>query len=157
MTLTNSTISENKSDTRAETRSQMTILVIEDSRFLRIAIERILIRAGCRVVATGDGREGLEKATTVRPDLILLDLMLPTMEGIAVLRQLKQDPVTKTIPVLVLSGLSQKNEDKVKAEGASAYFEKSLLNLETNGNSLLAAIQNLMAIQPGGQRASTQS
>jgi sigma-B regulation protein RsbU (phosphoserine phosphatase) len=53
-------------------------------------------------------------------------MMLPTMEGTGVLRQLKQDPVTKSIPVIILSGLSQKNETKLKRAGASAYFQKSL-------------------------------
>jgi CheY-like chemotaxis protein len=122
----------------------MTVLVIEDSRLMRMAIARILIKAGCQVIAVGDGREGLQLAKTASPDLVLLDLMLPTMEGTVVLRQLKQDPFTKVIPVMVLSGLSQKNEQKLKAEGASAYFEKSILNLEEDGTSLIVAVQNLI-------------
>jgi CheY-like chemotaxis protein len=56
------------------------------------------------------------------------------MEGTGVLRQLKQDPVTKSIPVIILSGLSQKNETKLKRAGASAYFQKSLLNLDKEGS-----------------------
>jgi CheY-like chemotaxis protein len=122
----------------------MTILVIEDSRFLRLALERILVRAGYYVIAVGDGQEGLLRARDNRPDLILLDMMLPTLEGTEVLRQLKQDPITKLIPVIVLSGLSQKNEEKLKTAGAVAYFEKSLLNLDKDGSSLVQAMQNVV-------------
>jgi CheY-like chemotaxis protein len=122
----------------------MTILLIEDSRFLRLALERILVKAGYHVIAVGDGQEGLLRAQDNRPDLILLDMMLPTLEGTEVLRQLKQDPITKLIPVIVLSGLSQKNEEKLKTAGAVAYFEKSLLNLDKDGSSLVQAVQNVM-------------
>jgi CheY-like chemotaxis protein len=122
----------------------MTILVIEDSRFLRLALERILIKAGYHVVAVGDGQEGLLRAQDKRPDLILLDMMLPTLEGTEVLRQLKEDPITNHIPVIVLSGLSQKNEEKLKTAGAVAYFEKSLLNLDKDGSSLVQAVHNVV-------------
>jgi CheY-like chemotaxis protein len=122
----------------------MTILVIEDSRFLRLALERILVKAGYHVIAVGDGREGLLRAQNNRPHLILLDMMLPTLEGTEVLRQLKQDPITKDIPVIVLSSLSQKNEEKLKTAGAVAYFEKSLLNLNKDGSSLVQAVQNVV-------------
>jgi CheY-like chemotaxis protein len=122
----------------------MTILVIEDSRFLRLALERILIKAGYHVVAVGDGQEGLLRAQDKRPDLILLDMMLPTLEGTEVLRQLKDNPITKHIPVIVLSGLSQKNEEKLKTAGAVAYFEKSLLNLDKDGSSLVQAVHNVV-------------
>jgi CheY-like chemotaxis protein len=122
----------------------MTILVIEDSRFLRLALERILFKAGYQVIAVGDGREGLLRAQDNRPHLILLDMMLPKLEGTEVLRQLKQDPITRLIPVIVLSGLSQKNEEKLKTAGAVAYFEKSLLNLDKDGSSLVQAVQNVV-------------
>jgi CheY-like chemotaxis protein len=127
----------------------MTILLIEDSRFLRLALERILVKVGYHVIAVGDGREGLLRAQDDRPDLILLDMMLPTLEGTEVLRQLKQDPITKLIPVIVLSGLSQKNEEKLKTAGAVAYFEKSLLNLDKDGSSLVQAVQNVVDGQRG--------
>jgi CheY-like chemotaxis protein len=122
----------------------MTIPVIEDSRFLRLALERILVKAGYHVIAVGDGREGLLRAQDNPPNLILLDMMLPTLEGTEVLRQLKQNPITKFIPVIVLSSLSQKNEEKLKTAGAVAYFEKSLLNLDKDGSSLVQAVQDVV-------------
>lgn len=119
----------------------MTVLVIEDSRFLRTAIEKCLTRAGLKVVAVGDGQQGLRQAQETPPDVILLDMMLPTMDGTGVLAQLKQNRLTNAIPVIVLSGLSQKNEARMKMSGAAAYFEKSGLNLEQDGNPLVQAVQ----------------
>lgn len=126
----------------------MTILVIEDSRFLRAAIEKCLTKAGHRVAAVGDGQEGLRQAQDMHPDVIMLDMMLPTMDGTGVLSQLKQNALTKSIPVIVLSGLSQKNEKKLKMSGAVAYFEKSNLKLEQDGNALVQAIEQLTLSQP---------
>jgi CheY-like chemotaxis protein len=123
----------------------MKILLIEDSRLLRSAIERTLCKAGYEVAAVGDGQEGLCRAQEIHPDIILLDMMLPTMVGTGVLRQLKQDSATKSIPVIILSGLSQKNEAKLKKAGASAYFEKSLLNLDKDGSGLVKAVQKVLA------------
>jgi len=135
----------------------MKILVIEDSRLLRSAIERTLSRAGYEVVSVGDGQEGLSRAQDIHPDIILLDMMLPTLVGTGVLRQLKQDSATKSIPVIILSGLSQKNETKLKKAGASAYFEKSLLNLDKDGSGLLKAVQKVAAELPGAKDNSAKT
>lgn len=129
----------------------MTILVIEDSRFLRFAIERILVKAGYCVIAIGDGQEGLRLAQHVHPNMILLDMKLPTLEGTEVLRQLKLNPLTKPIPVIVLSGLSQKNEKRLMMAGAAAYFEKSLLNLDKDGSSLVHAVQRVVSELTGAE------
>jgi CheY-like chemotaxis protein len=134
----------------------MTILVIEDSRFLRLALDRILVKAGYEVIAVGDGKEGLRCAQDVLPAIILLDMMLPSMEGTAVLGKLKQDPLTKSIPVIVLSGLSQKNEKKLMTAGAAAYFEKSLLNLDKDGSGLVHAVQHVMAETTRAEKTSLQ-
>ena len=125
----------------------MMVLVIEDSRFLRFALERILAKAGHRIIAVGNGQEGLRLAQETRPDVILLDMLLPTLEGIEVLRRLKANPITQPIPVIVLSSLSQRNENKLKMAGAAAYFEKSKLNLEEDGSVLLEAVEHLRADQ----------
>lgn len=121
----------------------MKILVIEDSRFLQLALSRMLGKAGHEVIAVGDGREGLRRAREVNPDLILLDMMLPTLEGTSVLRLLKKDALTTDIPVVVLSGLSQKNEQKLKENGAAGYLEKSLLDLNGDGYPFLSALNEL--------------
>ncbi|MFZ0734848.1 MAG: response regulator [Candidatus Sulfotelmatobacter sp.] len=122
----------------------MKILVIEDSRLLRLALSRMLGKAGHEVIAAGDGQEGLRRAQQIHPDMILLDMMLPSLEGTGVLRLLKQGAVTKNIPVVVLSGLSQKNEQKLKESGAAGYIEKSILDLNGDGAPLLSALNELM-------------
>jgi CheY-like chemotaxis protein len=122
----------------------MNILVIEDSRFLRIAIERVLSKAGHSVTGVADGREGLQVARTSAPALILLDMMLPGLDGTAVLRALKLDASTAKIPVIVLTGLSQKNESTMKSAGASAYIEKSSLDLQRNADALVQSVETLL-------------
>lgn len=107
-------------------------------------MERSLAKAGYEVISVGDGQEALTLAQHSRPDVILLDMMLPTLDGTGVLRHLKGDPATKLIPVVVLSGLSQKNEKKLKLAGASAYFEKSRLDFENNAKSLIDIIRQLV-------------
>jgi CheY-like chemotaxis protein len=118
----------------------MKILLVEDSRFLRIAIEKALAKAGHEVTGIADGREALLAARSSLPDVILLDMMLPGLEGTCVLKELKQDKSMSHIPVIVLTGLSQKNETKLRKAGAAAYIEKSSLNLGQNAEALIQAI-----------------
>jgi len=83
------------------------ILLVEDDRFLRRACEASLRQRGFTVVPAMDGEEGLRLARGETPDLILLDLLMPRLPGIEVLRALKADAATKGIPVLVLSTSSR--------------------------------------------------
>ena len=103
------------------------ILLVEDSKFLRVAMERVLARAGYTVVSVGDGDEVWRIAANRLPDLIILDMLLPKLSGPEVLRSLKQNVLTAQIPIVVCSSLSQKNEAKLVREGACAFVEKSLL------------------------------
>jgi CheY-like chemotaxis protein len=126
----------------------MKILVIEDSRFLRVAIEKVLRKAGYDVFGVADGREGLSAARSEPPALILLDMMLPGIDGTAVLKALKLDPLTAQVPVIVLTGLSQKNEAKLKSAGACAYIEKSSLDLGQNSDALVSSVENVIGKPP---------
>jgi diguanylate cyclase (GGDEF)-like protein len=117
------------------------ILLAEDSRFLRRATELILAKAGYEVVTAADGIEALNVARAVSPDLIILDLMMPRMNGVDVLRSLKQDPATSAIPVIVLTGLSQKNDLTLLEAGAAAYYEKTKLIPE----ALEGIVQSVLA------------
>jgi CheY-like chemotaxis protein len=121
----------------------MKVLVIEDSRFLRLTLERSLVKAGHEVKAAGEGQEGICLAQEVSPDAIVLDMMLPKLDGTAVLRQLKDNPVTRHIPVIVLSGLSQRNEQKLKLAGAEAFIEKSRLDFEGDPYALIQLVNQL--------------
>lgn len=123
----------------------MNILLIEDSRFLRIAIEKALARVGHTVTGVADGREGLHAARTNPPALILLDMMLPGLDGTGVLKALKQDASTAQIPVIVLTALSHKNEAKLRDAGAAAYIEKSSLDLAQNAEALIQSIESVLS------------
>jgi len=124
----------------------MKILLIEDSKFQRTANGRALIRAGYDVVYAVDGEEGLGAARENLPDLILLDIMLPKVSGLDVLRALKADALVKHIPVVVLSGLGQSNEAKLLKEGAAAFFMKSKESFENNSLALIQALQSLLTV-----------
>ncbi|MGH7570697.1 MAG: response regulator [Gemmatimonadota bacterium] len=83
--------------------SRRTILVVEDEPDLRSLLDRQLDRAGYRVVLAEDGLEGLEAAWREAVDLVLLDLMLPLLDGLEVARRLKRDPRTSRLPVIMLT------------------------------------------------------
>jgi CheY-like chemotaxis protein len=121
------------------------VLLVDDSKFLRMANERALSKAGYQVGTAADGEEALRAAREQLPDIILLDMLLPKLSGPEVLKALKIDPATMHIPVIVLTSLSQKNEEKLIQEGAAAYFEKSSLNLDKGSDRLAAAIETVLA------------
>jgi len=120
-----------------------TILLVEDSKFLRIATERALSKAGYSVICAGDGEEAISQAITKLPNLVLLDMLLPKLSGPEVLHALKKNAATAHIPVLVLSSLSQKNEEKLIQEGAAAFLEKG--SLLQNPSLLLKAVKSALA------------
>jgi len=122
----------------------MKILLIEDSKFQRIANERALVKVGYSVIQAGDGEEGLRVARKDIPDLILLDMMLPKVSGLDVLRALKADVLVKHIPVIVLSGLGQGNETKLLKEGAAAFVTKSEKSLENNSSALIQTVESVL-------------
>ncbi|HWF93011.1 MAG TPA: response regulator [Terriglobales bacterium] len=122
----------------------MTILIVDDSRFMRITNERALQKAGFDVIGAADGEEGLRVARERLPDLIVLDMMLPKLSGPEVLKALRADNATSKIPVMVLTSLSQANEEKLKSEGATEYFEKSTLSLDKSPDRLVQAVKRML-------------
>jgi len=106
----------------------LTILLVDDNVHLQIAFKKVLTSSGYRVELAGDGEEALRLARSIRPDVILLDILLPKLGGVEVLRALKADRATKTIPVIALSGLPMSNETRLRRDGAISYLQKS--NLE---------------------------
>lgn len=124
--------------------SNSKVLLVDDSKFLRMANEHALSRAGYLVSTAADGEEALRVAEDKLPDIILLDMMLPKISGPEVLKTLKANPATKNIPVVVLTSLSQKNEEKLIHDGAIAYFEKSTLELDKNSDRLVATVATVL-------------
>ena len=111
---------------------------------MRVAINRALTAAGYVVKTASDGEEGLRLALETRPDLVLLDMMLPKTPGPEVLRALKKDPATKDTPVIVLTALSGRNKKKLLSEGAAAYLEKSDKLLDNDAAPLIAAVERVL-------------
>src|SRR6266567_1522056 len=109
----------------AGSQARMNVLIVEDSRFLRISNERALQKAGYDVITAADGEEGLRLAIERKPDLVILDLMLPKLPGYEVLRELRKRPETAAMPVMIVSSLPQSNDQKLLDQGATSYFEGS--------------------------------
>lgn len=108
------------------------ILVIEDDQFLRKAAGAALRRHGYVVLTAANGEAGLEVARAEHPDLVLLDLIMPGMQGFEVLKLLKEDQSTSSIPVIILSNLGQDVDVKNALQaGAADYLIKANLALDT--------------------------
>ena len=108
-----------------------TILFIEDEGSLQKTFSDILQKEGYKITSALDGEIGLKLAKGQKPDLILLDLILPKMNGFEVLEELKKDPETKEIPVIVLTNLEGLNDvEKAIELGAKTYLVKAQYGLE---------------------------
>jgi DNA-binding response OmpR family regulator len=102
------------------------ILIIEDDEFVRKLYREQLQHEGFDFVEAINGVEGVEKARSEHPDLILLDLMLPKMNGFDALVEIKDDKTTKNIPIFVLSNLGQQSDMQIAlALGTEDYLIKS--------------------------------
>lgn len=102
------------------------ILVVEDDRFLRELITKKISKEGFEVIRAVDGEDGIKKIKEEKPDLVLLDLILPGIDGFEVLSQMKEDPEIKSIPVIILSNLGQKEDvEKGIKLGAQDYLIKA--------------------------------
>lgn len=107
------------------------ILFIEDEATLQKTFGDILKQADYEIISALDGETGLKLAKAKKPDLILLDLILPAMSGFEILEKLKKDPETKGIPVIVLTNLERMEdvEQAIKA-GATTYLVKTQYKIE---------------------------
>ncbi|MFH1462721.1 MAG: response regulator [bacterium] len=102
------------------------ILIIEDDKFLRELISQKLLKERYNVSEAVDGEDGIKKIKSEKPDLILLDLILPGIDGFEVLSQMKAIPELSSIPVIILSNLGQKEDvEKGLKLGAVDYLIKA--------------------------------
>lgn len=112
--------------TEKEKNNGVHILVVEDDKFLRNILSVRLIREGFSVEEAVDGREALKKIEEFQPKLVLLDLVMPDIDGFEVLRRMKENDTLSKIPVLVLSNLGQDEEiRRAKDLGAKEYLVKA--------------------------------
>ncbi len=109
----------------------LTVLVVEDDEFLVNAYRTKFTKNGFDVHFAEDGLEALKILATLHPNVILLDLMLPNMDGFAVLEEIKKKPNLSKIPVIIASNLSQKADvDRCMKLGAHDFIVKSELSLD---------------------------
>ncbi len=115
------------------------VLYIEDEKFFGDTLDKLLTHSGYTVTVADDGEKGLELAKSFQPHLILLDIILPKVDGKEVLRQLKADPATKDIPVIVLSNLNSEDDVKHMSDLGAAHFYVKALTMPT---SILATVKD---------------
>jgi CheY-like chemotaxis protein len=107
--------------------STMRILLVEDSDSLRPLFARMLRGNGIEVVEAADGLEALERLGECRPDLILTDLMMPQLDGIGLLRRLREMPGLESVPVVVISAMhSPSAETEARQAGAADFLAKPI-------------------------------
>ena len=102
------------------------ILIIEDDSFLSEMYSTKLIQEGFETEIAINGKQGLDKIKSIKPDLVLLDIVLPKMDGFEILESVKKDSKLKNIPIVLLTNLGQKNEiEKGLLLGADEYIIKA--------------------------------
>ncbi len=107
------------------------VLIIEDEATLQKALQEVLTAEGYDTSSALDGLRGLEIARQENPDLILLDIILPKMDGFGVLKELKSEEKTESIPVIILTNLSDISDvQKALDLGATTYLVKADFSLE---------------------------
>jgi CheY-like chemotaxis protein len=117
------------------------ILIIDDEVFLANVLSEQLAQEGYVCDIAGDGREGLEKSLSINPDLIILDLIMPVMDGFTMIERLRADNRGKKIPVIVLSNINNaKTVEEMRSKGAQEY----LVKVNNSLTDIVAAVSKLL-------------
>ncbi len=121
------------------------VLLAEDEPNIAESLAFLLERAGFTVEVAPDGRGALESALAAMPDLMILDVMLPGLDGLSVLKELRADNRTQTLPIIMLTAKGQQEDrDAAVAAGANLFITKPFANRE-----LVGAVQALIADADG--------
>jgi len=121
--------------------NEKTILYIEDNEFNRKMVRQLLARTSYRLTEAADGEAGVAAAQETLPDLILMDIQLPRLSGLDATRQLRADPRTATVPIIVVTSFALSgDEQKARDAGATAYLAKPY-----SPRDLLAKIREVLA------------
>lgn len=127
------------------------ILSVDDEPDVTTLVQFHLDKAGCEVVTAGTGREALDRVNERRPDLILLDLMLPDIDGFGICEILRRQATTATIPVVILTAWATPDAKSLGLElGALDYLIKPF-----SPRDLVARVQKLLALRPVATSTST--
>ena len=121
------------------------ILLVEDNEMNRDMLSRRLIRKGYEVVMAVDGQEGLSMAASEMPDLILMDMSLPVLDGWATTRQIKADGALSSIPIIALTAHAMEPDREKALEAGCDDYDTKPVNLER----LLGKIEHLLGTKTG--------
>jgi len=123
--------SERREKPRVNAREGTRMLIVDDSPTIVAMLRKFLLQNGYQTIEAGDAEKGIEVARAERPDLIFLDIVLPGMNGFAALRQLRRDPATREIPVIMISGNEQATEQfYAQRIGADDFMKKPFSRAE---------------------------
>ena len=117
------------------------VLLIEDDPVLQDMYKDKFQRDGFETHVAGDGEEGISLMKQIKPDIVLLDLILPKMTGFSVLDIVNKDPEVNTIPIIVMTNIYADGEDLVKNHGVKAFILKSNITLE----EVVTKVRNIIA------------
>lgn len=121
------------------------VLVVEDEPHIAEAVRFLLMRDGWAVSVHGNGTDAAQRIRALRPDMVILDMMLPGTSGLDVLAEVRSDPETAALPVLMLTARGlERDRAAAAAAGASRFLSKPFANAE-----MLAEVRALMAPQTG--------
>jgi len=126
------------------TKEKKIILIIEDDEVILRALYLLLHEKDFTIATATDGETGQKMTERLKPDLVLLDLIIPKISGFDYLKNIKANPDLKSTPVIVLSNLGdQENIDKAKSLGAEDYFVKSNTDLDKLSEKVKKTLDNL--------------
>ncbi len=122
----------------------ITVLVADDNLDSRELIREVLQSENCQVLEAADGKEALERTLLNRPDVVLLDVQMPVMDGFSVLQQIRQDPRCSSLPVAAVTANAMRGErERALAAGFDEYISKPI-----HPASLRNIVQRLLARRP---------
>lgn len=119
---------------------QPIVLLVDDSLMIHRVVGQILTDAGYKVLKAHNGRKGCEMAKTWKPDLIIMDIEMPEMNGIEAAALIKSDPEISTIPTVILTSLGSEEDIKLASDTGAEGF----LNKPVSRDDLLSTIKNLL-------------
>lgn len=118
-----------------------TVLLVDDDKLVRESLARVLGEKGLTVYEASNGKEGLEKALTGEVNLVVADVIMPEVDGLTMLAQLREDSKGKEIPAIILSNDEQTESlNKAMEAGVTTYLSKASLNAEELAEQILIAL-----------------